>query len=336
MTTVSRVGRLDLPEGLSPGRRGALIYLMASLAFISADSLAKAMVSETPLVPVIVGRNLAYVAAVVLLLGGRSPGRLLRTTRPWRQLARGLLMFCSTATWFWGLSLLPLAEMSTLSSTAPLITVALAGPVLGERVTRAAIIGAVVGFGGVMLLVGVDAGRLDLAILLPLANATILALFYLLTRDLRDEPPAVTMFWSGAVPLAASLVLVAVVPGGPPPTPVEWLGIAGVGLLALTAHRLLVAAYRWARASDLAPMGYLGVLWAFLVGTVVFREPITVEGVAGAVAIVTGGIVALRASAGDGGIGPSTTEVAVPVLDADEAGPFEDPAGEGQPTRPAR
>lgn len=330
------MGRPGPLGGLSPGRRGALIYLGASLVFICTDSLAKVIVSEVALVPVVVGRNLAYLVAVVLLLGGRSPGGLLRTTRPWTHLTRGLLLFGSTATWFWGLSLLPLAEMSTLSSTAPLITVALAGPLLGERVTRSAVLGAIIGFGGVLLMVGVDASHLSLAVLLPLANATILALFYVLTRDLRDEPAAVTMFWSGAVPLGASVVLLAAIQGWQAPTSLEWLGIVIVGLLALTAHRLLVGAYRWARASDLAPMGYLGVLWAFIVGAIVFAEPTTIASVAGAIAIAAGGIVALRASDRGAAGGPSVTEYAVPVMEADEAGPFGDPGAETQPTSPVR
>lgn len=321
--------------GLSPGRRGALIYVVASLVFICTDSLAKVLVSEVALVPVILGRNLAYVGVMVLLLGWRSPGRLLRTARPRTQALRGLLMFGSTATWFWGLSLLPLAEMSTLSATAPLITVALAGPLLGERVTRAAGLGALIGFAGVVLLVGVDAGRLDLAILLPLANATILALFFLLTRDLRDEPASVTIFWSGLVPLVASVFLFAAVSSEPAPTPIEWGMIGIVGILALAAHRLLVGAYRWARASDLAPMGYLGVLWAFVVGAVVFSEAITPQAVVGAVAIAAGGIVALRASATTDAPGQVAGEYAVPVVEADEAGPFGDSGSAANGAAPA-
>jgi drug/metabolite transporter (DMT)-like permease len=290
--------------------------------FICCDSLAKVLVSDVPLIPVLVGRNLAYVVAVVVLMGGRSPRRLLRTARPRRQLARGLLMFASTAIWFWGLSLLPLAEMSTLSSTAPLITVTLAGPFLGERVTRTAVLGAAIGFVGVLLMVGLDPAHLEVAILLPLANAAILAVFYLLTRDLRDEPPAVTMFWSGLIPLLASGLLFATVSSERMPTSLEWAGIAGLGLLALLAHRLLVAAYRWGRASALAPMGYLGVLWAFVVGALVFAEPATPQAIAGAIAIAAGGILALRDPAATDADTRAAAEYAVPVVDADEAGPF--------------
>jgi len=321
---------------MSAARRGALIYLAASLVFICTDSLAKVIVADVPILAVVFGRNAAYVLTVVVLLGGRAPLRLFRSARPRTQATRGLLMFASTGLYFWALSVLPLAEVSTLSSTAPLITVALAGPFLGERVSRPAVVGAAIGFVGVVTMVGLDPADLEPAMVLPLANAAILAVFYLLTRDLRDEPAAVTMFWSGLVPLAASALLFAAVPSERTPTTTEWLGIAGVGVLALTAHRLLVGAYRWGRASDLAPMGYLGVLWAFLVGALVFSEPVTAQSVAGAAAIAVGGIIALREpSAGRGG-SQGGTEYAVPLLDADEAGPFGVTSGDGQPISPAR
>ena len=70
-------------------------------------------------------------------------------------------MFGATATFFLALSLLPLAEVSTLASTTPLIIVGLAGPLLGERVARSAIVGAVIGFAGVLILVGVDPSQLS-------------------------------------------------------------------------------------------------------------------------------------------------------------------------------
>ena len=294
--TASRPGPL---VRLSPAQRGGVIFVAASLAFIATDSLTKVLVAEVPVVDVVFGRNVAYLAAVILFAGGRSPRRLLATARPWLQVTRGLLMFGTTATYFLALSLLPLAQVNTLSSTAPLIVVALAGPLLGERVTRTAALGVALGFGGVLLLVGLDPDRLDLAVIVPLANAVILALFYLATRELRDEPAVVTMTWSGVVPFVAGFLLLVAVPTGTSPSAGEWMAIGVVGLAALTGHRLLVAAYRWGRASDLAPLGYLSVLWAFVVGAVVFSEPITIRGLVGALAIAAGGIVVLRAAAVD-------------------------------------
>jgi drug/metabolite transporter (DMT)-like permease len=231
-------------------------------------------------------------------------------------------MFGTTATWFFALSLLPLAEVSTLSSTTPFIVVALAGPFLGERVTRPALVGTVVGFVGVVVMVGMDPAQLDLAMLVPLANAAIFAMFGLLTRSLRADPPEVTLFYSGLVPMLAAIVLFAVVPTSTAPTPTQWLAIGVVGLVTLTGHRLMVAAYRWGRASDLAPLGYLSLLWAFVVGAIVFAEPIQLRALAGAAAIALGGAVVLRSA-------PPGEEPAQAL--GDYGGPVEAEAEEGRP-----
>jgi S-adenosylmethionine uptake transporter len=203
-------------------------------------------------------------------------------------------MFGATATFYLALSLLPLAEVSTLASTTPLIIIGLAGPLLGERVARSAMAGAVIGFAGVVILVGVDPTRLDPVILVPLATATSFALFSLLTRELHAEPPEVTLFYSGLVSMVAATVLFALAPRELTPEPLQWAAIAVVGLAALAGHRLLVAAFHWGRASDLAPLGYLGLVWSFIIGAVVFGEPAQPQAIVGAVAISIGGLIALR------------------------------------------
>ena len=189
--------------------------------------------------------------------------------------------------------------MSTLASTTPLIIIGLAGPLLGERVRRSVIAGAVLGFAGVVILVGIDPSHIELATLVPLETATSYALFSLLTRALHDEPPDVTLFYSGLVSMIAATVLFAIAPKDPMPEPWQWVGIGIVGLAALTGHRLLVGAYRWGRASDLAPLGYLSLVWSFIIGAVVFGEPVEPQAILGAVAIAGVTVrVALRSGTG--------------------------------------
>jgi drug/metabolite transporter (DMT)-like permease len=317
--------------GLSPARHGALIYICAGLVFVATDSLTKSLVAHLPVVHVVFGRHVSYLVAILVIAGGRHPRRLLATTRPWTQIARGLAMFGATATFFLALSLLPMAQVSALGSTTPLIVIALAGPLLGERVTRFAIVGAVVGFAGVILVAGVDASTLDLAVVVPLASALSLAIFGLLTRTLRSDPTDVTVFISGVVGLAAAATLELVVATPTLPTPGEWVAIGIVGLGALTGHRLLVAAYRWGRASDLAPLGYLSIVWSFIIGTLVFGEALIPRALAGATAIAAGGLLALRGASAEETASPTQADYGGPVL----TGPaFDEPGGPDGSERP--
>jgi drug/metabolite transporter (DMT)-like permease len=279
---------------LSPTRLGALLYILSGMVFVASDSLTKALVSDLPVLHVVFGRNLGYTLAVLLVAGRRHPGRLFVTRRPGTQIARGLTMLAGTGSFFLALSLLPFAEVQTLGSTTPLFVVALAGPLLGERVTGSAVAGAVVGFGGVVALVGLDAAHLDPAVLVPLGTAFAIAVLILLTRSLKLEDPNVTIFWSGLVGLAGASALELVVPTARMPTPLEWAGIGVVSLASLAGHSLLVLAYRHGRASDLAPLGYLSLVWSFALGALVFGEGVEVKAVAGAVLIAAGGILAVR------------------------------------------
>jgi S-adenosylmethionine uptake transporter len=208
--------------------------------------------------------------------------------------------------------------VSALGSTTPLIVVALAGPFLGERVTRFAVGGAVIGFRGCRdPRRPLDPSQLDAAVLVPLASALCLAIFSLLTRSLRTEPTDVTVFLSGVVGLAAAIVLEVAVPTAASPAPVEWFWIGVVGLGALTGHRLLVAAYRWGRASDLAPLGYLSLVWSFIVGTLLFGEALVPRAVVGAVAIAAGGVMALRGVPPDEDVPPPLVDYGGPLDDRD-------------------
>jgi drug/metabolite transporter (DMT)-like permease len=311
---VLSAGRLrQLIAELPAARRGALIFICSGMVFVATDSLTKTLVSNLPVVDVVFGRHVTYLAAVILFAGRRNPRRLLSTARLGTQIARGLANFGATASFFLGLSLLPLAEVSTLASTTPLIVVALAGPFLGERITRVAVLGAIVGFGGVVALIGIDPSHLDPAMLVPLGTAASYAVFSMLTRELRAETPEVTLFYSGLVGMIASIVLFAVVPTHTSPQPWQWAAIGLVGLLVLVGHRLLVAAYRWGRASDLAPLGYLSLVWSFLSGAILFREPIEPRAVLGAVAITLGGVVTFRATPADRGPVPASIDYGDPV-----------------------
>jgi drug/metabolite transporter (DMT)-like permease len=104
------------------------------------------------------------------------------------------------------------------------------------------------------------------------------------------------VFWSAVVCVAAGTAGVILVPSATSPDLGQWIGIGLLGLLALGGHWLLVAAFRLAPASDLAPLGYLGVLWSFLVGAAIFGDPIEPRAILGAATIVAGGILALRSS----------------------------------------
>jgi len=306
---MTSAGTRERFAALTPARRGVVIFIVAGLVFIAADVLAKFLVADAPVVDVVFGRHLSAFVAVLLIAGRRNPGRLLRARRPGVQLVRGIAMFGTTVAFFYSLSLLPIGTVSALSNSNPLFVLLLAGPLLRERVPWQAIVGAVIGFAGVLAITGLDASTLDVRLLVPLGFALVYALFAILSRSLHGEEAEVTVFWSAVVCVIAGSAGVLLVPAATSPEVGQWIGIGLLGLLALGGHWLLVHAFRLAPASDLAPLGYLGVLWSFLVGATIFGDPIVPTAVIGAVTIVTGGVVALRSVSGE------DEEMASPAFD---------------------
>jgi drug/metabolite transporter (DMT)-like permease len=305
-------GARDGFAALTPTRRGVLIYVLAGLVFIAADTLTKVLVTDAPVVDVVFGRHLTAFIAALLVAGRRNPRRLLRPRRPGLQLVRGTAMFATTVLFFLSLSMLPIGTVSALSNSNPLFVLLLAGPLLRERVPWLAIVGALIGFAGVLAITGLDVATLDVRLLAPLAFALVYALFSILSRSLRGEDSDVTVFSSALVCVVAGIAGVLLFPAASAPTLEQWIGISLLGLLALTGHWLLVGAFRLAPASDLAPLGYLGVLWSFLVGAFIFGDRIAPIAIAGAATIVGGGLLALRNAAAQ------DETLAAPALDRGE------------------
>lgn len=287
-------------EGLSPARLGLVIYLVAGIVFIAADTLTKGLVASAPVVDVVFGRHLAAFFAVLLLAGWGRPRRLLLVTRrPGLQILRGIAMFGTTVLFFLSLSLLPIGTVSALSNTNPLIVLLLAGPLLGERVSRPAVAGGVIGFAGVLAITGIDTAAFDLRMLAPLSFGFVYAVFSILSRYLKEDDADVTVFWSAVVCLIGGTILLLALPPESSPDLAQWLGIGLLGIMALTGHWLLVAAFRRTPASDLAPLGYLGVLWSFIVGAAIFGDPVQPGPIVGAILITAGGILALRSASSE-------------------------------------
>lgn len=306
---MTSAGARERFAALTPNRRGVLIYIAAGLVFIAADTLTKFLVTDAPVVDVVFGRHLSAFVAVLLVAGWRNPGRLLRARRPGFQLVRGIALFGTTVIFFYSLSLLPIGTVSALSNSSPLFVLLLASPLLRERVPLPAVVGAVIGFAGVLAITGLDFASLDLRLLAPLAFAVVYALFSILSRSLHGEDSDVTVFWSAVVCVVAGTAGVLLFPSATTPQLGQWLGIGLLGLLALGGHWLLVGAFRLAPASDLAPLGYLGVLWSFLVGAFIFGDRIEAAAALGAVTIVAGGVLAIRS------VGGEDETVATPAID---------------------
>jgi drug/metabolite transporter (DMT)-like permease len=240
--------------------------------------------------------SVRYVGSSLLVaafLNPRTRPGILRTRSLWLQIARSSCLVLGTVCIFSAVRYLPLAEVTCLAFSAPLIIALLAGPVLGERLGAHRIAAVLAGFAGVLVVTRPWGGAHPAALLAALA-ACANALYAIATRLLAArDPPETTLFYTGLVG-SALLLPVAPLVWVPPPTPSAWLVLASTGALGALGHWLLILAYRQAPASTLAPFLYAQLLCATALGLLVFGEVPDRWTLVGAAVLIASGLYLLR------------------------------------------
>ena len=281
-----------MPDALS-WQRGIAYVLLATACFSVLDVSAKFMTRELNVVELVWGRYLFNFLWFAPLLTRMPARRLLATSRLRVQLLRSVLLVGSTFCFWLALSFLPLAEAVTIGFVSPLLVTILSIPILGERVGIYRWSAVIVGLVGVLIVVRPAAGVFHWAVVLPLGTALCYALYQILTRIVSRSDDALTSLFYGALggvvltSIAVPFVWVA-------PTWQQWLWLAWLGLLGSIGHFILIRAFSAAPASVLAPFNYSGLIWATLLGWLVFADLPDRWTLVGAALIVASGIYTLH------------------------------------------
>jgi len=257
---------------------GILLMLGFCVLAPLGDSMAKVLGAAVPLIVLLTARF--AIQALVLLPLARISGAALRL--PPRILGltalRTMLHLIGIAMMFVALRYLPLAETIAIAFVMPFIMLLLGHFVLREEVGPRRMIACAIGFAGTLMVVQPSFAEVGAPAFLPLGVAVVFALFMLITRQVaKSADPIAMQAVSGAM---ASLVLVpacalALLAGWTAPArylPGEWLLLLALGLLGTGAHLLMTWSLRFAPASTVAPMQYLEIPFATLIGWLIFRD----------------------------------------------------------------
>lgn len=218
---------------------------------------------------------LRYLAGLVVLL----PFMLRTGLSAWRphdlvgQGWRGLVHTAGLLLWFWALPHVPLADMTAIGFTGPIFIMAGAVLFLGEPIVRARWVAAGIGFLGVMVVVApqfTDA-RGGFWSLVMLSSAPLFAASFLITKALtRRDRPEVIVAWQALT--VATFTLPFAIPGWTWPTAEQWGLFLMTGLLGSAGHWCLTEAFRIADMSATQPVKFVDMVWASILGWLVFAE----------------------------------------------------------------
>lgn len=263
---------------------GVALVAFTVFLFALSDVFTKHLTMIYP-VPLVVA--VRYTVSLVLLLAFVAPRmgrRLWAAQRIWLVLLRGAVLALASLTMGLALRVMPVGETVAIIYLSPFAVMALAVPLLGERVTPLGWFFATLGFCGVLLIVRPGGGLDPLGVVFALLNACCATAFHLLTRSLSRTESAISMLFY--VTLVGAIVSTATaVPqlSGPMPSLIHFGMMALLGVLSTSGHFLFSLAYREAPASLIAPLNYLHLVWAALLGWLVFADipsPLSMLGMA--------------------------------------------------------
>lgn len=276
--------------------RAAILCNLALLLFACMDTTTKYLAASFD-VPLIVACR--FIGNVALMLAFVAPTRareMVQTQRTGLVWVRGGCLAASSLLIGLALQRMPVAETTAILFLSPMVVALLAGPLLAERIGWQGWGTALLGFGGVLLIVRPGSGLEAMGVLFALGAVIVTAAYQMLSRLLAASERTLALLFYSA--LIGAIVFGATLPwflAGRPPTPVEAGLLALLGVLGGLGHFLFTAAFRYAPASLLAPMTYLQLIWASLLGWLVFAHVPDLVSLLGMVVVgLSGVLVALR------------------------------------------
>jgi len=280
----------------SPFVRAVCFVLVAILLFDMQGVIIKFLGDRYPVQQLAAFRNLfGLIPSILVLTLSRewhSRGRLLKI-RQWRLgLLRGLFIAMAQFCFYLSITKMELATASTLAYISPVLITLLSIPILKHEVGLWRWLAVIVGFIGVVVIMGPGTEVFTAYSLLPIGAAFGYSLSTVCVR-LFDEhnPTALLNMYASIGALLGALVIVTATGGY---HEVETLGDWGLllcmGLVGGFAVLALIIAYRLARPSSLSPYEYFGIPFAFLLGWLFFDEAPFEKLIPGVFLIVAGGM----------------------------------------------
>lgn len=250
---------------MTPGSAsGPLLMVAASFAFTTMVALARLARTEVDGVALVFWR--ALVSLPLLVLAARGGLRLAVEHHRGALVLRCALGFGALACFFVAAGSVDLLTLALVMRLQPIL-VTLAAPYVldrSESVGRGAIVAAVIGFAGTLMVAAPDLEERSAMILFAFAAPVLSAGAHLALRRVAPTTPGttvVTWFHLSLIPLALAVLGVRgealVVPHG---ATLGW--VVGVGIAATAGQLLVTRAYKVERASLVASASYAGVLFA--------------------------------------------------------------------------
>ena len=251
------------------------------------------LAGEIPIFQTLLVRSLVGLLVISTLIRIRDIA-LFKTEQPLRHLARNGFHYGGQYAWFYGIGVLPLAEVFAIEFTTPIWTALLAALLLGERLTPARIVATLLGFAGIMVILRPGFEAVSFGSVIVLLGAFGFSASNTVTKMLvRREAVATVIFYMTVMQAVFSLI-----PALSVWVPIEihhWPWLIVVGVTAVSAHYCLSQALKVADAAVVLPFDFLRLPLIALIGFLFYQEAIDPFLALGAGLIIIGNLNNIRA-----------------------------------------
>ncbi len=244
--------------------------LLSGIMFIGVTGIVRYLGDEMhPIQAAFIRYAFGIVLVVPVILRVGLYGLL--STRIHLHASRGLVHGIGVMLWFYAMSRLPIAEVTALGFTTPIFTTAGAMLILGERVKNYRVAGILVGFIGALIVLRPGLRIIDFGAVAMLIAAPLFACSLLMAKVATKTESSSVIVALLSIFCTLTLLPLALVYWRPPTTE-EWSLLFLTAIFATLGHYCLTRAFQSAELSALQPFSFLQLVWATLLGLVVFSE----------------------------------------------------------------
>lgn len=252
-----------------PVRSGIWVSISA-ITYAVSITIGRYLAPQIPVFEIVFLRNVFAMVFMVPWLTRAGLGAM-HTTRLRRHFLRGAVSTINVTAQFAAVAYIPVADMAAINFLQPVIGSAIAGLALGEFIGGKRWTAIMIGFAGALVMIRPGFAMVNVGEAFALCSAVAGALVSILIKTLvRTDPPdsiAAWLYVTQTLILAAPAVIV-----WRPPTSREWLLFATVGLASVILQRTYNRGLQAADVSIAMPFNFTRLIWAALLGWLVFAE----------------------------------------------------------------
>ncbi len=273
-------------------RRGIIAMCLSMVTFIVNDAMVKLASERLPMDQIVFIRG---IFASLILLTWLSIGqpwvlRFIRHRGMVRVGWRSVLDALSTFTYLWALFHLPLPNISAINLSSPLMVTVLAIFFLGEKVAWRRWSAIIVGLVGVMMIVQPSSDAFTWFSVVAVAATVLGAVRDVMTRRIAQEIPSILVTFATAVAVASVAGISVAATGWTPVAVSDLLLLAGASVFLIGGYHFIIVAMRVAETSIVSPFRYTAILWAIILGYVLWGDVPNPLALAGIVVLVASGL----------------------------------------------